>query len=72
MMDACSRCGVEDLEAPCLGSEATKDGVRRPLKYRHAGRPPAPSLQPRLDGPALTPARLWDTDALPGKRPLDG
>lgn len=64
MTDACSRCGVEDLEAPCLGSEATKDGKRKPLPYRHAGRPPPPSKQPRLDGPALTGSNQWDTEAL--------
>lgn len=62
--DACPRCGVTDLEAPCLGSTGTADGNRKPLPYRHAGRPPAPSRQPRLDGPVLTGAGLWDTDAI--------
>lgn len=64
MTSACPRCGVEDLEAPCLGSDATKDGKRKSLPYRHAGRQPAPSRQPRLDGPALTGGGSWDTEAL--------
>lgn len=62
--DACPRCGEEDLTKPCLGSDATKDGVRKPLKYRHNGRKPNPRIQPSLDGPALTDSKQWDTEAL--------
>lgn len=66
MSDACPRCGEADLTKPCLGSAATKDGVRKPLPYRHSGRKPDPRSQPSLDGPALTPAGQWDTDAVRG------
>lgn len=59
MSTACPRCGVVDLDAPCLGDPHFGS---RPLKYRHAGRQPPLQSQPRLDGPNLTESGLWDTE----------
>lgn len=56
----CPRCGVTDPDEPCQGDQSHGG---KPLPYRHKGRVPPAKGNPRLNGPNVTPAGQWDTEA---------